>query len=725
MRHIPEGLPRKKDNVLNIHALAIDLDKSTMAQVNQILVKLSPYEYFAWTTHKHGANVVDFPRVRIILPLETPITPDQFPSAWQRLDSLIFNQNDPQTKDINRLHYLPSTFDPKQCFNSHNDGRWLSVGDLPDQIQLNFSNADLLRPTISKFTALKKQDTLKPSAVALLTGQSFAEPGERHQTILALTFFIARHNQDLPIEAIEHLFTKSLQEMQTQQDPPNLTEVWDAYTGAANKIKAELKKQQLGDKEPYTQAELVAIAEKQGWKPEELNKRWVLNIRNLLYFLDSNGDYKGPYTTTAWWSASPYYLARAPVDLGRFDNANNYIAFNFDTVVRLHGSPIAEIINYYSRQYSTYDPEKLILHKAICPLNPKLKPVHDSGVANWLQKFAGSDHDKLIDWISCAPDLDKQLCAIYFGGHHGTGKDLFATSLARLWGGPPIKLNDALQNINGAMALNPVVFINEALIIPKKYEGKETDILRMLITENDRVINPKNETNQKLLGMMRFVMAANNEHLLSTKSVATSDALEATAQRIWFIEIGPDAFEMFKTMTLQDKERWATTTIPEHFLWIHKNHTVMHVGERFWVEGDVSRMHRMLMIGSRWNSFVCEWLVMYLKSPQKFKAQDPTGELIRVEEKRLLVNDQALQDGWFLYLKTTIPPDFDKISIALRAISSNKRPQLRTKSGKRLRYRTIILSHLWAWAEQHLVGGLELLKSEVTGVFDMEERHGH
>jgi len=117
---------------------------------------------------------------------------------------------------------------------------------------------------------------------------------------------------------------------------------------------------------------------------------------------------------------------------------------------------------------------------------------------------------------------------------------------------------------------------------------------------------------------------------------------------------------------------------------------------------------------------------MYLKAPQKFKSLDPAGNLIKMPvvhgEKQLYVNDQALVDGWALYLKTTIPPDFDKISIALRSISTDKRPQLRGADKKRYRYRVIILSHLWAWAEQHMVGGLEVLKGEVTGIFELEDK---
>ncbi len=118
------------------------------------------------------------------------------------------------------------------------------------------------------------------------------------------------------------------------------------------------------------------------------------------------------------------------------------------------------------------------------------------------------------------------------------------------------------------------------------------------------------------------------------------------------------------------------------------------------------------MTGTGWNSLCCEWLVRYLMDPRAFDSAHPG--LIRKEDGELLVNDQALIDGWGLYLKTKTEPETAKIGAALRAISRDMpRRQLR-HNGIRIRYRVIDVQNLLHWSDRYGIGDEEVIMSRLT-----------
>jgi hypothetical protein len=76
----------------------------------------------------------------------------------------------------------------------------------------------------------------------------------------------------------------------------------------------------------------------------------------------------------------------------------------------------------------------------------------------------------------------------------------------------------------------------------------------------------------------------------------------------------------------------------------------------------------------------------------------------------LLVNDQAVVDGWALYLKTKESPITALIGAALRAISktskrcNRKIPVPNSTKSKQIRYRVIDIDRLFSWADRFNVG---------------------
>ena len=84
-----------------------------------------------------------------------------------------------------------------------------------------------------------------------------------------------------------------------------------------------------------------------------------------------------------------------------------------------------------------------------------------------------------------------------------------------------------------------------------------------------------------------------------------------------------------------------------------------------------------------------------------------------VKPGELLVNDDALIQGWELYVgHLGLSPETRSVGTALRVISAPERRQLR-HGGRVLRYRVSDLQHLLAWAEEHGIGDPETLRGAV------------
>jgi len=64
----------------------------------------------------------------------------------------------------------------------------------------------------------------------------------------------------------------------------------------------------------------------------------------------------------------------------------------------------------------------------------------NQSINQWLRLLAGNDdnHQKLLDWLACAPNLDTPLCGLIFAGPPKTSKGLFlafVAGLREIWNG--------------------------------------------------------------------------------------------------------------------------------------------------------------------------------------------------------------------------------------------------------------------------------------------------
>ncbi len=751
---IKEGKGRSKLTVLEATAIGIDIEDVEDAKIAAALENLAPFEYFLWTTHKHGSDVAKgLTRIRIVLPFETPITQSEYSSTWIALNRLIGGVNDPSTRDISRLHYLPSTFDLSLAWNFHNEGRWITIGDLPEQsdvfdeigeaaVRDRYAD-ETQHAAVAKASELKeymirvgKNHELKKEFAALVKGEVFALPGERHQVFLNVTWALALKDGSLGERSLELLFGPSIKAMDAANpgDPPSMAEILDAYYGAVAKIieseekekidegREKLRKAQqaqlaAGDGDsPYTEEEIVKIAETARCTVEGLSNRWIIQREGAHWFLSSTGAYAGPFTKDDAEIAAAKYLSQAPIRLIETTKTGfRYRALK--DIVRDHGQIADKIVSDFIEQKTTF--RNGVMYEAARPRRP-FEPVYDEAIDQWLRKLAGPHYSKLIDWLSCVPDLEKLLCALYLDGAPASGKTLLATGLSRIWTeGPPADIELALGDFNEEIVRCPLVLADEE--IPKRYNRSTvTTQLRSIISTMTRTLTRKFRAPAELRGAIRLVLAANNAFLLDSRDVSSNQDLEAVAQRFFYINVSSESTDYLNELPRATRQKWAEQSIAQHTLWLQANHEVVNPGKRFWVEGDISQMHRMLMTGSRWNSLVTEWLVKYAMDPKPFDSLN--NGFIRRGEGEFLVNDQGLIDAWDTYIKEKVDPVTAKISSALRAISSSAAKKQLRYNGQRVRYRTIDVDQLIAWSDDKNIGDSQVIQQNLLGISIEDDR---
>ncbi len=738
---IPQGMERRAKNVKTMHALGVDIDKAPDEKVSAVVEKLNDMglEFVLYTTHKHGSEIAGgLARYRIIMPLAEPVAGDSktWSVVWSRLNMLVGGINDPSTKDASRLNYLPTTFDPAHAQAFHFKGKWISVDDLPNHVQdvsavAEAATSDSTARTVAskiraKLKRMANDHHLKKKATALCKGEPFAEAGERHDVIREFTWWIAERDKNVPVEALFVLFGPSIQAMQTE-DPstPGLDDVERTYTGAVTRLEADKTEQQRsfqlehsGGKGEYDDDDLQRIADTQGCKVSDLRKRWIVQRDTTFYFLQENGHYSQPATMTEARPEAVAILNRAPIMLNELTKNGAPRKRTIIELVEDYGQKAHKIIADLRIAESFYMGKDRIMHEAACPRR-NIKPEHSPIVAEWLKIMSGRHHDKLLDWMACVPDLNKLLCALYLGGHPGGGKTLFAQGISRIWTtGTATEFEKILEDFNEELCKCPIIFGDEA--IPKYWKGNPTTTkIRSIISQQSRTLSRKHKAPADLVGAIRLILTANNEHLLSSDGASTHLDLQAIAQRFLYIEVGEDATEFMES--LSDAETSAILWgdgLAKHALYLEKTREVTK-DRRFWVEGDTDSMHRMLMTGTAWNSLVCEWLVRYLLKPNVFdKANNGLirrGPNEKTGVSELLVNEQAIIDGWKTYIDIHKDPETAKIGTALRALSTKQKPVQLRFMGKRLRYRIIDTEYLFDWSRRYNIGDEASIRFSLDG----------
>lgn len=744
-----EGKSRAKRNLEWCSALGLDFDARTHDELAEALGKLMEWEFWAYSTHKHEAEVIEGqPRIRVIVPFARRATVKEYEASWRLLAKLLgkkppgadYNEDgaliggplDPKCCDASRLHFLPTTYDMDVAWSFHNPGGLFPpthVSAAPRAVSKRDLTSGVDKVT-SWLSRINKASPLKAPARALLAGEEFDTEGERHDTMLALTWMIALKFPDLAQEHTDHIFEASYLTMWPGEEP-DLDSVWAAYEGAVERIERDREEDEEKAREkraeraqqyqsrnvnadgPYEDEELAAIASKNKWPLEALKDHWIIQRAGAVWLLGPDGDYKGPYPKDDAQIAASKILARAPLRMVNVSERGNPTYRPFIDVVREAGSIATEVVASLSAQRHSFDWLTGVLTEACTPLRP-LEPLHDPLIEEWIHVLGGEDSEKLLDWMAICPDLDQLLCAIYFGDQKGVGKSLFAHGMAKLWTpGGPSALDRILGNFNGDLVRCPLIFADEKTTANRWQQDTITEDLREMVSVSSRPLRRLYVESASLNGCIRLILAANNENLLKTNDTATARDMEAIAERFLYISCTEEAerfmLKMRKTIGKAGLIGWKEGKIAQFALWLQKNRDIPENDARFAVEGSIKRMHRILLSSSPWNSMICEWLVRYLDKPNPVdnRSEPRVRRVMAVDGQpgQLLVNAQAIIDGWKIYMSAVgkTDPQTSKITIALKAIAQDDKPVYDSHDKTRIPYWRINLDILKAWSENNLI----------------------
>lgn len=124
---------RRADSVLSRSVITLDIDNASCDFWDNFIMY---YDNAAvvYSTHKHSP---DKPRLRLIVPLDRPVTPDEYiPIARRIAGNLGIEQFDDTTYEPERLMYWPSTPKDIEYYFRYQDGPWLS----PDEVLATYHN---------------------------------------------------------------------------------------------------------------------------------------------------------------------------------------------------------------------------------------------------------------------------------------------------------------------------------------------------------------------------------------------------------------------------------------------------------------------------------------------------------------------------------------------------------------------------------------------------------
>jgi hypothetical protein len=536
----------------------------------------------------------------------------------------------------------------------------------------------------------------------MLEGDPVDQLDGRNNTLQALTSYLAYKFKETPTETFLALLAPSISVMAE----PEGVEYWQSVAenmleraeadrerdaAEAQKFKEEMEasRRQASalpgeSSEPYTEAEVGAWAKAADCTREEFNRRWVIQCNSNFFFL-RNGRYDYPLPAIAAENDMCVALARA----------ENFVPLTVPTqkgerkrklteIVQEHGTVVPRVAYTYLRSGSYFDSVEKTLLLGAAPQR-KITPRFSPQIQRWLELTGASDPERFFDWLATLPDLTKPTCALYVRGPRGNGKNMLYLGLARLWSktGPVMLTTDHFTSWNDDMLRCPLLVVDEAM--PGASGEKSLDgYMRQLITAESRPLRRRNMDGATLEGAQRVILVANKDDLLAFSDDMTNEALEATAERYFYLRCDDEPSKYLASLGgRQATESWvAGDEIAAHVLHLRDTRKVKPYG-RLLVSGRLSEMRSKLAASSGLAPHACEFILKSLKD-DKYRDQ-----FLRVGNGKVLINALVMTDKarWEGMVPSAKVPSVQRASEALKAISvSDRQLRVREKGGHKRYY---------------------------------------
>jgi len=275
-------------------------------------------------------------------------------------------------------------------------------------------------------------------------------------------------------------------------------------------------------------------------------------------------------------------------------SARDLLADHAMPIVDLEASALTEVA------FIDGEPGYRKLHVPVHRLNPKLTPVYDQRVAEWLEALGGDKADLLMEWLAHSLDVKRAICAVNLYGAPGTGKGMLAAGLAECFESMRPNDHKALGQWNGGLLENPIVNCDEG--VPSITGGESLSLdqaFRSLVTGGNITIR-KMRTDPFSARIYPRIMFTSNDRDIIRAIVGNRDLTDedtrAIELRLLNIEVSDKAqrlltskgnFAYTRGWIAGDKPSQLTLANHLYYLYMNREKSQTSSG-RLLVEGEVS-----------------------------------------------------------------------------------------------------------------------------------------
>ena len=635
LAHMSDGSSRTNAEVQAISGLALDIERKATSltplafKERWALVKRHVLPLFACYAHTTWSHTPEEPRYRIIMPLAEPVDPSLYKPLMRFLTGLCGHIADGAAQKLSQPSIFPVH---KEHFEE-----FVFEGPLLNPNAPYIRQALLIRKALGEGRGTTPTGILKEVCTNILLGKSFAEEGERDDMAARIAMKIGSYARDIDdVSAVEAVFGWSLSQMGA--DAPSADNILDKIQRAAGKASND-------------DADL--IGEPVDKPIPGAPKHRIIQCQGHYWFQDVDGNYSWPCSKED-----------APLGAKKFLSGHSDMKLYKKTSNGIVPTPISELAHRYATlakdvvfdlcAHENYFDEKTNTFTQAILDRPVTEPVYNKGIEQWLFFLGGRQHETLLDWCALCPDLNRPLAALVLIGAPGAGKNLLASGLGRIFSTNALsKQSDLTGQFHAGLLKNPLVLIDEE-IQEQRYGRSFMGSIRSDISQETRTVNIKYRSELELRGHTRYIINANHIPFSSDNATSKDDA-DAIMERFLWIDTPHLAAAYLKKIPQETRKRWATHEIAQHVLWLQQNRVVT-TDARFGVKGSPELADRILL-GSRWNHWVVEWLVkgisnkferVYQATPKTDR--HPLTHGVFIKSGTIYIRLQTIQHFWKTYL---------------------------------------------------------------------------
>ena len=648
---------RVEENVEYVVSLVTDHDGITDPERDALLERASCLDFVMHSTWNHRGEKYDGKGAyRLVLRLSRPVLPREWRRLYKQVATELGAPYDKSTCDPVRFFFAP--FYPAggpEPFVHVNRGVPLDVdmflAEAPSDPRAGGPQAGGSTLTHAHFRGILptqgRLEKLEPGRVRdgyeglrkALDGRPFAEPGERDNTLLGMSWVLAtsfpKYESDQIVAPLAHLLdvdepepgwpAESLRS-KLERDLPmaraEQLETAQANTAAAGGI-------------DYTEEHIAKAVKALGLpNAEALTRQLLVVVKGHVYCFHDD-DYRHLGTKDHAEDAVPNLLlgmaGALPVSIGE-SSAKGWLPKKFSQLVNEYGTVVTAVNKDLRIEHSSIDLRRSVFNHAVCRRDRDLQPKFSVGYDHLIRSW---NEPAFLDWLATVAKLDKATCGVVLVGSPGSGKSITAAGVARLWNSRYTPLRDVNSSFNDSISRCPLVYAEET--VPWDFR-RDTGLLKDLITSDNQQLRAKYQDNAALAGALRVLIAKNDHALFEAGEILTPNTVRALEQRLLLVDTGTKPAPYF-----------TPEEIAQHILWLEQHHKTQ-PSERggLWVTGRPSKLHwRMRAYTSRASVSVCQWLLNWLENPAL--CADTGGKLHRLNSVGMWVNPQLVYSKWATY----------------------------------------------------------------------------